>query len=84
MREILHALASIMRFKWYTGKSTFLAVSYRAKATGLFGGVFPYKLKVNHIVQGAIASIVTFPIDFTASLQNCILICPIMGCVTWS
>jgi hypothetical protein len=83
MCKTRRTLASIIRFKWYAGKSTFLVASYRAKATGCFGGV-PYKVKVSDIFRDIFIALITFPMDFTASLQNCILICPITGCVTWS
>ena len=76
-------LASIIRFKWYGGKSTFLVMSYRGNATGWFGGV-PYENNVGSVVRDEMNIPGTFPMDFTASLQNCILICPMRGCVTWS
>ena len=41
-------LASITRFKWYAGKSTCLVASYRAKATGWFGGV-PYEFDISSV-----------------------------------
>ena len=50
MYEARRTLASIIRFKWYADKSTFLVASYRAKATGCFGGV-PYKVKVSDIFR---------------------------------
>ena len=49
MCEARRTLASIIRFKWYAGKSTFLLVSHRAKATGWFGGV-PYEFRVSSTI----------------------------------
>jgi len=49
------------------------------------GGLVAFPINRHELDRaGEIKGPSTFPMDFTVSLQNCILICPMMGCVTVS
>lgn len=73
-------LASTILFRWYVGRLVLLDASDKARAIGCFGGLpcaettvrYPEEPQGRHGIH-------TSAIPFSASLQNCIRMFPIIG-----